>query len=76
MWIWRRMEKISWKDKVTNGTGIRDSEGKEDANRRNKKQEEEMDRTCVEMKWNFERNHRRKNGRKAPSRKKASNDVR
>ena len=57
-------------------TGIRDCEVKEDATRCNKKEEEEMDRTCVERKWTFERSYRRKNGRKAPSRKKASNDVR
>ena len=35
-----------------------------------------MDRTCLERKWTFERNYRRKNRRKVHSRKKANNDVR
>ena len=68
MWIWRKMEKISWKDKMTNEQVFRDSEGKGDAERRRKKKW--IGHDCVERKLTFERNYRRK----APLRKKASND--
>ena len=62
MWIWRRMEKISWLDKVTNEEALRRvNEDRQILNSLAK--ETSMDWPCFETRWTFARNYWRQNER-------------
>ena len=65
MWLWRRMERISWKDKISNEEVLERVGVKRDLmDNYVKKEKEDLDRACPERGWVAKRGIRRTNGRK------------
>src|SRR6476469_5802664 len=69
MWMWRRMVKVSWMDKRTNGTSTQLHKRKEKLNKNDMGQKEELDWICCKGTWSDEIGARRENGRKETKRK-------
>ena len=70
MWLWRRMEKIKWTDKVTNDSVLATVNEKYTLIEKVKKIKKIMDWSCYKRRRSNERSHGLKDGKKENKKKK------
>ena len=79
MWIWRRMEKVSWTKHITNDERSRYYKWlmklKTIANNNNKRKTEELGGARIKRRLPPERNHRRENGMEKREGKTEADDA-
>ena len=64
MWLWRKLEKVNWSDRISNEEVLTMVNALKNYTSKEKK----LDRTCAERKWTVEGRARRKNAREGSSR--------